>query len=600
MRSLVISDDLTLPRDAATQTFAFIGRKGSGKTYGSGKLVELLVDTGVQVVILDSVGNWYGLRLGADGRSEGLDVAILGGLRGDVPLEATGGALVADVIVESGRSLIIDVSQFSKADRQRFATALGERLWLRRKGEHDPIPLHLVIEESQLIIPEQTNRQKDAARMVGIYEEIIRLGRNYGIGVTMITQRPQSVSKEVLNQTECLMVFQVNGAHERKALKDWIVHQGMDTALLAELPTFKPGNCYVWSPQWLEVLQRIRIAPKRTFDSTGTPRAGTPKRGRRELRAIDLDELKAKMAATIERAKADDPKALRAEIAALKRELAVKPPAPAAEVRMVERPVLTAEQEQAVFAAAGALEEASSQVQAIRQAFEREMPHTVKALGDAQRLLAEVRGTIAAAVAPQRAVNAAPAPRASAAVVPPARPQRQATAAPARRASEGGDALTGPEQRIVDAIAWLASIGVEDPEQPAVAFLAGYTYGGGAFNNPRGALRTKGLVEYIGDRIRLTEAGQAAANEPTAPLESTELHERVLARLPGPEQRLLRPLLAAYPSPMTNDDLAAAAGYTAGAGAYNNPRGRLRSLGLVEYPAPGHVRARDILFLGDR
>jgi DNA helicase HerA-like ATPase len=48
--------------------------------------------------------------------------------------------------------------------------------------------------------------------MVGIYEEIIRLGRNYGIGVSMITQRPQSVNKEVLNQTECLFVGQVNGA----------------------------------------------------------------------------------------------------------------------------------------------------------------------------------------------------------------------------------------------------------------------------------------------------------------------------------------------------------------------------------------------------
>jgi DNA helicase HerA-like ATPase len=63
----------------------------------------------------------------------------------------------------------------------------------------------LVIEESQLIIPQFTGGG-DVARMVGIYEEIIRLGRNYGIGCTMISQRPQSVNKEVLNQTECLFV----------------------------------------------------------------------------------------------------------------------------------------------------------------------------------------------------------------------------------------------------------------------------------------------------------------------------------------------------------------------------------------------------------
>lgn len=29
-----------LPENSVTQTFAFIGRKGSGKTYGLGKLIE--------------------------------------------------------------------------------------------------------------------------------------------------------------------------------------------------------------------------------------------------------------------------------------------------------------------------------------------------------------------------------------------------------------------------------------------------------------------------------------------------------------------------------------------------------------------------------
>jgi hypothetical protein len=38
----------------------------------------------------------------------------------------------------------------------------------------------------------------------------------------------------------------------------------------------------------------------------------------------------------------------------------------------------------------------------------------------------------------------------------------------------------------------------------------------------------------------------------------------------------------------------------AGAGAFNNPRGRLRSLGLVEYPQPGHVAAKSLLFLEGR
>jgi len=69
LKQLKISDDLSLPLDAATQTFAFIARKGAGKTYAAGKLAECLMDAQVQVVILDSVGNWWGLRLEADGKT---------------------------------------------------------------------------------------------------------------------------------------------------------------------------------------------------------------------------------------------------------------------------------------------------------------------------------------------------------------------------------------------------------------------------------------------------------------------------------------------------------------------------------------------------
>ncbi len=47
---------------------------------------------------------------------------------------------------------------------------------------------------------------------------------------------------------------------------------------------------------------------------------------------------------------------------------------------------------------------------------------------------------------------------------------------------------------------------------------------------------------------------------------------------------------------MTNEQLGAEAGYTAGTGGFNNARGKLRSLGLIEY-LPEGVRARDILFI---
>lgn len=87
---------LSLPVEAVTQTFGFVGKRGSGKTYGALKLAELFLGADAQVVAIDPVGKWWSLRLGADGK-KGFDIPVLGGHRGDLPLEPAAGALIADL-----------------------------------------------------------------------------------------------------------------------------------------------------------------------------------------------------------------------------------------------------------------------------------------------------------------------------------------------------------------------------------------------------------------------------------------------------------------------------------------------------------------------
>lgn len=72
----MISPELSLPIDAVTQTFAAIGRKGAGKTYLASMLAEQMLDFGAQTVVIDPVGNWYGLRVGADGKSKGKEIFV--------------------------------------------------------------------------------------------------------------------------------------------------------------------------------------------------------------------------------------------------------------------------------------------------------------------------------------------------------------------------------------------------------------------------------------------------------------------------------------------------------------------------------------------
>lgn len=539
---LKLSDDLKLPVDAATQTFAFIARKGAGKTYTAGKLVELLLDANVQVVVLDTVGNWYGLRLSADGKSAGFDVPVLGGLRGDIPLEATGGALIADIVVETGRSLVIDVSQFSLADRKRFATSLGERLWQRKKGERHPVPLHLVIEESQLIVPQDV--RGDSAKMVGIYEEIIRLGRNYGIGVSMITQRPQSVNKEVLNQTECLFVGQVNGAQERAALAKWIMHQGMDVKLVDELPSLKIGTFYVWSPQWLNILKKVQILPKRTYDASATPKVGD-KRVQRDLKPLDLSELQERLKATIEKAKADDPKELRRQIAELKK----------------AKPALI-DQEAVDRAVATAVKENDRQWEKAIRERESIIGGLKGRLGKIHEL-AHVNGEAVPHVVPPKA---APAP-----VVRKPEPRR-ATPSPT------GDVSLGKCER---AILQVLSQFPEGCEAGKLTLLAGYRLSGG-FRNSLSALRTAGLIEGENTgTMAITDAGLEIGPFAALPTGQALVDYWLNHRSFGKCEKAILAALIDQPDGLTAEELCEATGYQL-SGGFRNALSALRTAGVIE------------------
>jgi DNA helicase HerA-like ATPase len=108
--ALRISREFSLPAEAVSETFAILAKRGAGKTYTAAVLVEELLKAGLHVVVVDPVGVWRGLRASADGQGEGLPIVILGGDYGDVPLEVGAGELIADLVVEEGLSVVLDLS----------------------------------------------------------------------------------------------------------------------------------------------------------------------------------------------------------------------------------------------------------------------------------------------------------------------------------------------------------------------------------------------------------------------------------------------------------------------------------------------------------
>lgn len=315
-RKLHISDDLALPLDAVTQKLAFLGRTGGGKTYAAMKLAELMLDVGAQVVALDPVGVWHGLRLGA----EPYDIPVFGGLHGDIPLEPASGAIIADVIVDRGISAVLDVSQMVGTEPARFATAFAERFFQRKKSASSAV--HIFVEECQEFVPQNTTKGLGQERMLHEFQRLVKLGRNFGIGVSLISQRPQETNKKCLNQTECLFAFQMTAPQERDAIEAWVQDKGFDEDVKAILPKLKVGHAHVWSPQWLEFRGVVAIGKKRTADVSSTPKVGASARAQAKLSPVDLSRLEKDMAASIERAKAEDPKELHKKIAERDRRIA--------------------------------------------------------------------------------------------------------------------------------------------------------------------------------------------------------------------------------------------------------------------------------------
>ena len=91
MSQLMLAENLTLPIEAVTETFAILGKRGKGKTNTAVVLVEELIGAGLPTVVIDPTGVWWGLRSSADGKRAGLPVVIFGGEHGDLPLEVTAG-----------------------------------------------------------------------------------------------------------------------------------------------------------------------------------------------------------------------------------------------------------------------------------------------------------------------------------------------------------------------------------------------------------------------------------------------------------------------------------------------------------------------------
>lgn len=563
-----IASDVDLPPDAATQTFAFLARRGAGKTYAAGVLAETLLGGDTQVVIVDPVGVWWGLRLAADGVNPGIEIPVFGGLHGDIPLEPTAGAVVARLCAEQRTSVVLDVSMFTGGEQRRFVTDFARDLFDLKKENRGPI--HIMFDEAQEFFPQIV--QAGDAQMVGAVLKLWKIGRNFGIGGTLISQRPQEVNKSALNLTECLVTGQLTGPQERKTIAGWVTDAGMDRGALDELPRLPVGTVYLWSPQWLGRLVKTRFVAKRTFDASATPKTGDVAPSE-HLRPVNLVAVQKAMALTIEHVKENDPKALRARIKLLTQQLTTVPRLDDVKIQQA-----LAKERDAAQAQAADLARILRQVAAIAG-------HAGQAL-----VVPGVHPPGPIRVAPPAPTYRGP----NGDLIVPQGPPATILAQPPKTPTTAFDRANDGDgsQRMLRA---LASRHPTPLTKAQIGVLAVIKPSGGSFGTYLSRLYSQGLVDKDGQFLKLTKAGVEKARALGGDqLDALALVETWQGKLSGKAKDMLQVLVTQ--GPMAKASIAFLVGMPNPErnGSFNTYISRLKSNGLIERDPVGYRAVKEL------
>lgn len=568
--TLQIADELELPLDAVTSTFAILAIRGGGKSYTASVVAEEMIGAGQRVVVVDPTDAWWGLRASADGSPSGLPVVIFGGDKADLPLEEHAGAAIADLVVDGSFSCILSTKHFeSDASRVRFLLAFAQRLYFRNRE-----PLHLFLDEADDYIPQ--NVTGEVAKLVGAWTKIIRHGRKQGLGATLITQRGASLNKNVLTQIETLLALRTTSPQDCDAIEGWIQTHGTKderAAVLSSLRQLETGEAWVWSPAFLSVLKRVRIRARRTFNSSATPKVGERRIEPRALAPVDIEALRAALPAIEAAKEPKDAKGLRARIAELEEELRLRP---AVEPERVEVHVLANGEAGTIANAAERLGELGAGIAQIGQDILAQLRALRPLGGDRHAPLIE----------PPEWTDLDPVPP------PPPPPTPTPTLAVAH--------VSGLRKGAREMLRALASMHPRALTRAQVATLAGLSPQSGTFSTYLGDLRGAGYIEDNGAReVAITKAGLVAAGAVPKPQTATQLREMWSSKFRAGARRMLHVLMARYPKGLTRDELAKQVEISVESGTFSTYLGELSNNGLVEKRGR-ELFASATLFLGGR
>ena len=509
---------------------------GGGKSWALRRLLEQTASC-VQQIVIDVEGEFTTLR-------ERFDFIIGAPQDGDAAAIPQTAAVLARKLRELRVSAILDIHDLKAHERQSFVRKFLDAL-IHAPREHWH-PALLVLDEAHLFAPEHGK-----AESTGAVIDVATRGRKRGLALVAATQRLSKLHKDVAAELLNKLIGRTGLDVDVKRAADEL---GMEDGAGGRLrpADVQPGEFYAFGPALTRTVTRLKIGSVlSTHPKVGDRLAIKTPAPSQKVRALLQALGNLPREAEAEALTLDE---LRAENTGLRRQLAA--------ARKSQQGVSETEVAARIAAA----------VDAATQGYQQHLREIVS-LAE-QGLTAKQERPRPALVTPTKASV----------------PDRPASPPP-----QGG--MTQPQQRILDAMARLEALGLTALHKTQVAAFAGVSPNSGSFANNLGRLRTLGLIDYPQPgTVAFTAAGQRRPRAVATPPTLSDLHQAWLEIITGSQARILREVVAIYPQPIAKEELAKRIAVSPESGSYANNLGRLRTLGVIDYPRRGYVRAQKDIF----
>lgn len=546
-------------------------QSGGGKSRTLRRILEQTHGK-VQQIVIDPEGEFSTLR-------EKFDYVLAAGSGGDALAHPKTAAMLAERLLELQVSAVIDLYELKPLQRVAFVKVFLEALIEAPKRLRHPCVV--AIDEAQMFAPEGGKAESAAA----VADLAVR-GRKRGLcliaAVARLSEFDKATAAPLLNKLIGLTSLDLD---MKRAAQDL----GFDKAGMLGLRNLEGmqfwgfGPALVRAPTLVTIGEHVttHLRPGARLTAVVPPPTDKIKALLPQLADLPAEaEQKQRSEAELKK----DLAAARATITRLERAAPLRVETKVeTQIERVMVPMLTEQHVKDLKDAATALQLAFGGVRGT-------VEHLESIRGELPAALHRIDVAIAQATKPQgRPVQTSavrPVEKRAASILP---PRRNVTAA----APADGDQvpLTTAQQAVLNAAAFLESLGIGQPDVVQLALFAGQSATGGYWRANIGRLRVAGLIAGT----QLTDQGRALA-QPSEISNVEQLHAHVLTNLlEGKQRQVLQVLLDCYPDALTAEEVGERADVTPTGGYWRTIIGRLRSLGLVTRKGP--IAALPVLFL---